>query len=444
MFKLKPGNVFQKMNGMNRKQAYTWGAIVVVCFIALITLASFMGEADDASFDGLDARGYDLAQMPFVNDEAEQYLLAAKYPDMQNNNATVLFSAEEKAARQEEDAAAEAEESSSRAGGDDGDAYTSSTRRGRTSSGSGASRGYSGGRGGRGGGTTQVGQLNSASMGRTGGSGISGTFGAPRGDFSPYKSQEKGKETPAQLKNQDARKALYQFARNSQAAANLRDGKGGNAKKALMGGNIQGSEAFSDQGVDLEKLGGLALDTNAPVTSSDFSNLAKDVAEGAKQAEKKQEKEKKDFWTKLGESMLEGLADVAIQGVGKMVNNGIDELTARWAGNREGRVYAANYLSGCTPSDPGCQTFAQNLLGADSQDYANWMAGNGALNQYITPRQAGRYMRRNGDANYFEHWNSAYGNASEHQFNVGATNDKSRCQNGWSWTNEEHTQWKCN
>ena len=95
MFKLKPGNVFQKLNTMDKKQAYTWGAIVVVCFIALITLASFVGDADDTSFDGFSTRGYDLAQMPFVNDEAEEYLLASKYPDMKNNGSTMLYSQEE-------------------------------------------------------------------------------------------------------------------------------------------------------------------------------------------------------------------------------------------------------------------------------------------------------------------------------------------------------------
>ena len=70
---------------MDRKQAYTLGAIVVVVFVALITMASFLGKADDSSFDGFNSRGYDLAQMPFVNDEAEEYLLASKYPDMQGN-----------------------------------------------------------------------------------------------------------------------------------------------------------------------------------------------------------------------------------------------------------------------------------------------------------------------------------------------------------------------
>ena len=115
MFKLKPGNVFQKLNKMDKKQAYTWGAIVVVCFIALITLASFLDDADDASFDGFNTRGYDLAQMPFVNDEAEEYLLASKYPDMKNNGSTMLYSQAEKEARQEADAeaGADSEEASS-------------------------------------------------------------------------------------------------------------------------------------------------------------------------------------------------------------------------------------------------------------------------------------------------------------------------------------------
>ena len=104
MFKLKPGNVFQKMQKMNKKQAYTIGGIVVALFIALLTLASFMGDAEETSFDGMNTRGYDLAQMPFVNDEAEEYLLASKYPDMQGNNSTMLYSSSEKKDRQEEDA----------------------------------------------------------------------------------------------------------------------------------------------------------------------------------------------------------------------------------------------------------------------------------------------------------------------------------------------------
>ncbi|MCQ2410220.1 MAG: hypothetical protein MJ053_01450 [Elusimicrobiaceae bacterium] len=329
MFKLKPGNVFQKLNTMDRKQAYTWGAVVIVVFIALITLASFLGKADDDSFDGLNARGYDLAQMPFVNDEAEAYLLASKYPDMQGNGATVLYSAAEREAREEADAST----NSAASGNEDEDTLPAFSRYQKKDSADGSGnmrsrRGGSSGQGAGAGGGTAVGKLGAANMGRVSGSGVGGSWGAPRGDFSPYKSQEKGKEIPAQLKNQDARKALYQFARGSQAAAGLKDGKGGNARKALMGGNIQGSEAFSDKGVDLSKLGGLALDTNAPTSSADLSNLAKDVSDAANKAENKNKEDNKTLWDKLKEQLLTSLVNIGTQAIGKMVDNGIDRMFA--------------------------------------------------------------------------------------------------------------------
>jgi len=317
MFKFKAGNVFQKLNKMDRKKAYTLGALIVVCFIALLTLASFMGKADDASFDDFSTRGYDLAQMPFVNDEAEQYLLAAKYPDMQNNGSTLLYSAEEKEARQEEDAQNEEE-------------YTDDSSSGSSAYEAPTSRGYAGyGRGG--GGTsspTQVGQLGSASMGHASGSGINSSYGAPRGDFSPYKSQEKGSELPTVLQNKNARKALWQTARGSRAAAGLRDGKGGNAKRAMMGGNIQGADAFTDKGVDLSKAAGLALDTNAPVTSSDLSNLDDAVSDTADKANDDKNQEEKDLWDKLLEQALSGLVNIGVQAIGNLANRGIDAMFA--------------------------------------------------------------------------------------------------------------------
>lgn len=333
MFKLKPGNVFQKLNKMDKKQAYTWGAIVVVCFIALITLASFLGDADDSSFDGFNTRGYDLAQMPFINDEAEEYLLASKYPDMKNNGSTMLYSQAEKEARQEADAEAAAEV------GIDSE-ETSSSDSSSSSSGGYSSRGYTGG--GRGGGTgtpTQVGQLGSASMGHAGGSGMSGTFGAPRGDFSPYKSQEKGSEIQTQLKNTDARRALSQFAQTSRAAAGLKDNKNANAKRALMGGSIRGSEAFTDSGVDLSKTAGLELDTNAPVSSADLSNLDKAVSDATNKG--KQDKDdflndlqnQTSFWEQLGQNLLMGLANAGIQaGIGAAFD-GLADARANHVGN---------------------------------------------------------------------------------------------------------------
>lgn len=332
MFKLKPGNVFQKINKMDKKQAYTWGAIVIVAFVALLTLASFMGDADDASFDNFNTRGYDLAQMPFLNDEAEEYLLAAKYPDMQGNNSTMLYSAAEKEARQEADAEA-AEEAAEEAATED----ASTDMGGSYSSGS----GYSGGGYSGGGGTsapTQVGQLNSASINRASGSGVSTSWGAPRGDFSPYKSQEKGSEMPVQLKNQDARRALSQFAQASRAAAGLKDSKGANAKRALMGGHVQGSEAFTEGGVDLRKSGGLALDTNAPVSTADLSNLDKAVADAAKDGKDDKDDAEDDFREtmedRLREQLWSGMIDMGLQAMGNLLNQGLDSLQGAVAGNK--------------------------------------------------------------------------------------------------------------
>lgn len=329
MFKLKPGNVFHKLNHMDRKQAYTWGAIIIVCLISLLTLASFITTPTDPSFDNLDARGYDLAQMPFVNDEAEKYLLANTYPDMQENGSTLLYSAEEKEARQEADELAEeeneGEDESSSSGSDSSSDYSDTS----------TSRGYSGRSygGSRGTGTpTQINQMGSASLSHASGSGVSGSFGAPRGDFSNFKTQHKGSELPTnyQLKNQDARKALYQFARGSQAAAGFKDGKSGNAKRAMMGGNVAGSEAFGDKGIDLSKTGGLALDTNAPVSSSDLSGLKDKVNDGVNNP--KGEDPTENPWKVFWREFLQGLLNGASQA---LMNLGEDALY-QWTGVNRG------------------------------------------------------------------------------------------------------------
>ena len=335
MLKLKPGNVFQKLNKMDKKQAYTWGAIVVVCFIALITLASFMGDAEDSSFEDFNTRGYDLAQMPFLNDEAEEYLLASKYPDMKDNDSTLLYSSGEKEARQEEDAA-NAEESTTSA-----EDFPSSN----DVSGGYSSRGYSG-RGGRASAPTQVGQLGSANMGRSGGSGVNTTFGAPRGDFSTFKSQDKGTETPmAQLKNQDARRALSQFAQTSRAAAGLRDGKAANAKRALMGGHIDGSEAFTDSGIDLSKATGLAIDPNGDF-SSDLSGIGdalEKAANDAKDAKKDFKNELEDKMDPLLNQLFSGLINVGMQGLTSLMNTGIDQMKGAIASNSAMKGQSNNF-----------------------------------------------------------------------------------------------------
>ncbi len=360
MFKLKKGNVFQKLNNMDRKKAYTLGAVIVVCFFALIILASFMGSAEDESFDGFNSRGYDLAQMPFVNDEAEQFLLAAKYPDMQDNGSTLLYSAEEKEERQEADAEEEEEE------GEGEEEETSSDEGTNDSSYSGGS--YSGGSSGyrgRGGssGPTQVNRLGNASTAHASGGGITGTWGAPRGDFSPYKSQDKGREiAPQTLQNQNARKALTQFARGSQAAAGLRDGKGGNAKKALMGGTIQGSEAFTDKGIDLSKAGGLALDTNAPTSSGDLSGLADKVNDGAQNAKDKDDNDKETLKDQLLKEFYSGLINLGMQLAGSLANWGIAEAQSAASASADTNAHIEGQVMDLINTDPKDWSESQKAL----------------------------------------------------------------------------------
>ena len=370
MFKLKAGNVFQKMNKMDKKQAYTWGGIIIACFLALMMLASFLGKAEDTSFDEFNSRGYDLAQMPFVNDEAEEYLLASKYPDMQNNGSTMLYSNEDKEKRQAEDAK-NAEEEDSQLEEDSASDDSSSSQ---------TSRPYYGGRGGSGGGSgspTHVGTLGSASMGRAGGSGVGGSWGAPRGDFSPYHNASKGEEAPAQFKNTDARKALYQFAQTSRAAAGLKNDKGVNAKRALMGGGIQGSEAFTDSGVDLSKAGGLQLDTNAPVTTADLSNLGdklKNESEKAKDAKKEAEEEfaenmEEDFWDRLLATCLESVINFAGQLVTEGLNWGMDAISGAISGasankdmlkQKSAEIFNTNTIGDLSPDDQAAFVAALN------------------------------------------------------------------------------------
>ncbi|MBQ9971675.1 MAG: hypothetical protein IJP25_06110 [Elusimicrobiaceae bacterium] len=357
MFKLKPGNVFQKLNKMDKKQAYTWGAIVLVCFIALITLASFMGKADEASFEDFNTRGYDLAQMPFLNDEAEEYLLASKYPDMKDNNSTLLYSAAEKEARQEEDAAKAETESS----GQSEESYSSD---GGYSRGGYSGGGYSG-RGGGSGAPTEIGQLGSASMGRAGGGGVSATWGAPRGDFSTFKSQDKGTETPmAQLKNKDARRALAQFAQTSRAAAGLRDGKAANAKRALMGGHIEGSEAFTDEGIDLSKAQGLAIDPNGDF-SSDFKGIADAVKDAANAAKDAKEEFKEEAMDPLLQQLLSGLINLGMNALGNLIDTGIDAAKGAIAANAAGNQATDNVMNDLMGTTVENMTDAQKQIFAD-------------------------------------------------------------------------------
>lgn len=301
------GKTWAKLNKMDRKQAYTWGAVAVVALVALITLGSVVGGGSEEDFAAFETRGYDLANMPFSSDEAEQYLLASKYPDMQNTNASGLYSKAEKEARQAEDAEEAAAQLDTSVTSEASE-YVPGRYYGGGSSGSVT--------------PTQVGTLNSASLKGASGSGVSGTFG-PSGDFSNFRSQDKGQDVFNGQQGRgsgNARQALFQTAVGSRAAAGQKDNRLVNAKKAMMGGNIKGSDAFlSDSGaVDLSKAAGLNLDTNAPISSVDpglFDDALKDAQQEAEDTA--QEEEEQEWW----QTMLQDIAKQLAQGLVSMGMN---------------------------------------------------------------------------------------------------------------------------
>lgn len=302
MFKFNATNVIKKLNRMDRKQAYTWGAVGVGVLVALLLLASFLGGAEEESFDGFQARGYDLANSPFITDEAEEFLLASKYPDMKDNNANTLYSPMEKEERQEEDAAQEAEEDSS----------SSDYSSGNSSSGY-SSRGYSG----RGGGSrtpTQVGQLGGASMSHAGGTGLSSTYGGPRVDTTPYQQNklQSAKIATVGANAGNGRRSLSQFASATQAGARLKDNKAVNQKRSLQGGEVAGAGGFKEDGtVDMSKVSTDMLDTNAPQASGDLDNIDKAVADAGQKAKDKNDDNKDEDKDKWGDMFRDILGTVA-------------------------------------------------------------------------------------------------------------------------------------
>ena len=370
---------------MDRKQAYTIGAIAVVSIVALLMLVSAATRTQDESFDGMTARGYDLAQMPFATDQAEKFLLAAKYPDMRDNGSTLLYSAAEKQARQEEDAQATEEDF----GEEDNPEYDDNTSDFRSDNGGyGGYQGAYGGSGRGGRGKTEVGQLGATGMASAGGSGVNATWG-PTGDFRQFKGREdRGNEAPVQLNTGNARQALAQFRQGSRAAASFKENRLTGARKALLGGNVSGSEAITKDGVDLSKLqsGGLTLDTDAPPTSADLDNLDKQVAEAAKKAEekKKEEEAKLSFWEQLGQDLLRQMAtslvDSVMSGVGDTVRGTINGSRAASAARKQmGNQLGSTKYDNLSEAD---KVYLDQKFGKDAKTMWDSMQGSKANRKY--------------------------------------------------------------
>lgn len=87
------------------KQAYTWAACILVSVFLVSAAVPFLGAKKEKSGEDYKERAYDLAQLPFSNDEAANALLFTdKYQDIGKKDLIgTLFSKEDKVKRQQED-----------------------------------------------------------------------------------------------------------------------------------------------------------------------------------------------------------------------------------------------------------------------------------------------------------------------------------------------------
>ena len=353
MFTFKPKKVFDKLNKMDRKQAYTIGAIAVVSIVALLMLISAATGTQDDSFDGMTARGYDLASMPFATDEAEKYLLVAKYPDMKENGSTLLYSAEEKQARQEEDAQAEEASGLTDEMVVDYDDNTSAPRSDNGGYG-GYSGGYGSGRAGSGS-KTEIGQLSPTGMATSGGSGVNSTWG-PTGDFRQFKGREgRGNETPQQLVI-DRNKEAAAFRTASMQAARAKGNQITAQRKAVQQLSVTG-ENPTTTGPTIDPAGGFQIEDGALPSTTDLDNLDKRVAEAAKKAEEKKKEERKlSFWEQLAQDLLRqaasSLVNSVMDGIGDTMKGAINGQRAYYNARRNASNDVYAYVSGAEKYNP--------------------------------------------------------------------------------------------
>lgn len=342
MFTFKPKKVFDKLNKMDRKQAYTIGAVVAVSVVALLMLVSASTSGDE-SFEGFSSRGYDLADMKFATDEAEQFLLANRYPDMQENGSTLLYSKQEKEERQAADeAAAQAEEWNETSPAQD----DFSSQPGYT--------GYSGaGQGGRGRGRTptEINRLNSANMASAGGSGVNSTWG-PTGDFRQFKGREDrgmGPNTPLAI----ARKREAAAFRTASLQANKSDKKLQAVGKSVQQLSVDGQNPTTT-GPTVDPTGGFQIGDGELPSTTDLDNVDKAVDDAAQKAQDKpKDPDKKTSWW---EEMLQGLAKQAAGAVVDSLIGGLEDtirgnIAARKARNRVYRADSNQQYANLTDDD---------------------------------------------------------------------------------------------
>lgn len=319
MLKLKKGNVFEKLNNMTRKQAYTYGGIAIALVVVFFLIASFLGNAEDPSFEGFTSRGYDLATSPFMTDAAEEYLLASKYQDMQEQPSNFLYSQEEKEARQEQEADFVPDEVNTDGENETENPFTdgnSSSSAGSSSSGSRGYGGYGGGRGTK----TEINSIGSfGQRAQAGGTGANNSYsGGMQLDTRAFKENKHDMtdSKPQTQQKPDAKRALSQFSQGAYAAAGLKNNRDLNFKRALMGGGKEAGAFTADGAIDLSKVDASQLDTNAPQTETpDLSTLKDDVSSNVSNSKNNNNHKNKNkfdwtaFWTDLLKSVVTNVGE---------------------------------------------------------------------------------------------------------------------------------------
>ncbi|MGB2579145.1 hypothetical protein AAIR98_001064 [Elusimicrobium simillimum] len=304
------------LKNMDKKTAYTWGACALLFIFVISTLASVMGgeEGNPDQFDGLKSRAVDLAQLPFVNDEAEQELLA-RYNDINGNPVTsTLYSAEEKEARQEMDALVGIPDAPDE---EYEDAQKEIDARNARNA---AAASYSTNRGSYTRTTTPIGSLSSAGMARMSGGGGSRTW--TPGNAVPKAAGTGGKgltkESVEKLKKTEAGRNLLNAYAQTMSASN----KSGEAAMSDAIAAFKNSKSTAELDSDLEKaLESLTLEDMVAKAEekmgSEDPGATNDEEDNLKDAESKTKdnnKEAKDcdgFWECLGQQALKGLVDKA-------------------------------------------------------------------------------------------------------------------------------------
>ena len=317
-------SAWNQFDAKDQRIVYTWGAMILVVIVVMFLVIPLFHTAPTAvDFSEYDTHAYDLADMPFTSDEAEEYLVSAKYPELQEARREGIYSQEQKTERQAADqeaaarqkeymqqqAAAQQQASSDKLN-PQVEGYQVASNGGATPTG------------------TPIEKLASASFKTASGKGITGVFGASSGAINSKNQQNKDEGTDATSDDEhginDAKEALFRMSRDSRAAAGLGGDKETNARKALVGGGVTGNKAFmaDSAGVELDSLSGHGLDLDPELLAgADAGELDKRIQKAIHKSKDEKEKEETEW-----EKWMATFREIISNGISALVTGGLDLL----------------------------------------------------------------------------------------------------------------------